>query len=661
MKQAINEKESSFQKIQCSLKEYYESEINRCLEINLNMKQSHESEIQELRSNYDSEQAIITNDLRNLLESKEKECKKQNKMILELQFQLTKYQDLLNKLTRFSHDTKAVSDEITIRNEAVDNDDNVSLLLVKQRIEFESEKMKIYHDHEVEKQQLRKIIELDCKTLDENKKDVKSLTTVQQDTFHYYNIDIIHKLTNSLMITIYNLENTINQMYSSETIYKIADTQSRNENDFSNNHSIIEVTTNGESATETCGDIDSLVSICDNTVFKANEENFDLAQTLSKVVNSIEMITKKVVAYESVRKVEAQIKSDIITEIDEYCSELETNMTTRIAMGQSNATIVYISPSNRVIEDFENQSSQSSHNCSVNNSAVTTSADGGNCFEERRILPQIESDKLTCNVIYPNENDEIFLKENSSSVSSSVMEQSSVLSVNQLSQKLKVEVVDDTDLKISTKKSQIPVRTAKKSILLSHVACEAVDDDVVYQHSTSSFVRGIVINSTQIEEIKSSDTNPLADAEIANKSHLINQLTSQTSPVDHLIGAILEGDIQGIRTIIRNRGESLNSSYWQSVLKSLLPLHRAVASLHFHGDSELVISTIDELIHAGADINCRDVLGNTVLQKAIQTCSSKNVSKIVKHLLTHNANPNLRNHAQETALHVECKRLCQLP
>ena len=44
------------------------------------------------------------------------------------------------------------------------------------------------------------------------------------------------------------------------------------------------------------------------------------------------------------------------------------------------------------------------------------------------------------------------------------------------------------------------------------------------------------------------------------------------------------------------------------------------------------------------------------LLKALVTCASKSVAKVVHRLLAHGADPNGLNKAGENALHVECKR-----
>lgn len=90
---------------------------------------------------------------------------------------------------------------------------------------------------------------------------------------------------------------------------------------------------------------------------------------------------------------------------------------------------------------------------------------------------------------------------------------------------------------------------------------------------------------------------------------------SRNDSTDHLITAILDGDIQGIRSIIRSRGESLQSEYWKDQCISILPLHRAIAGLHFHGNGSILIHTIETLIQLGANVNSQDSAGNSPLHK----------------------------------------------
>ena len=92
----------------------------------------------------------------------------------------------------------------------------------------------------------------------------------------------------------------------------------------------------------------------------------------------------------------------------------------------------------------------------------------------------------------------------------------------------------------------------------------------------------------------------------------------RSSPTDQLIAAILDGDVQGIRAVVRSKGDGLNSFFWKDAVQSILPLHRAVSGLHFHGSEKLLVSSLEALIQLGADLGAADNAGNTVLHKTIQ-------------------------------------------
>ena len=107
----------------------------------------------------------------------------------------------------------------------------------------------------------------------------------------------------------------------------------------------------------------------------------------------------------------------------------------------------------------------------------------------------------------------------------------------------------------------------------------------------------------------------------------------RSSPTDQLIAAILDGDVQvllilgpdplfsirfnvscvhldqGVRSVIRSNGDDLRAPFWRDIAKSVLPLHRAVSGLHFHGNDRLLISTIEALSALGADVNATDHAG----------------------------------------------------
>lgn len=147
-------------------------------------------------------------------------------------------------------------------------------------------------------------------------------------------------------------------------------------------------------------------------------------------------------------------------------------------------------------------------------------------------------------------------------------------------------------------------------------------------------------------------------ARVSNRSGVASWSSpgSKSSPSDQLIAAILDGDVQGIRSVVRSKGDDLNSDFWRDLSRSVLPLHRAVSGLHFHGNEKLLVGTIEALCQLGADVNSTDHAGNSVLHKALQVCTSKSVATVVRTLLNRGANPQIKNKDGDTPLHVECKR-----
>ena len=91
-------------------------------------------------------------------------------------------------------------------------------------------------------------------------------------------------------------------------------------------------------------------------------------------------------------------------------------------------------------------------------------------------------------------------------------------------------------------------------------------------------------------------------------------------------------------------------------MKSILPLHRAVSGLHFHGNEKLLISTIETLVQYGADVLESDDMGNTVLHKAILVCTSTSVAGVVETLIQRRASVSAKNSAGDTPLQTECRR-----
>ena len=131
---------------------------------------------------------------------------------------------------------------------------------------------------------------------------------------------------------------------------------------------------------------------------------------------------------------------------------------------------------------------------------------------------------------------------------------------------------------------------------------------------------------------------------------------SRSSPADALAAAILEGDAQTVQMIVRGKAGDLRSSFWKELMPAVLPMHKAISGLHYHGSERLLISVLSVLIQLGADINATDPSGSTVLHRALSICTSKSVVSVLELLLVQGADPNLPNKEGETPLLFECKR-----
>jgi ankyrin repeat protein len=88
----------------------------------------------------------------------------------------------------------------------------------------------------------------------------------------------------------------------------------------------------------------------------------------------------------------------------------------------------------------------------------------------------------------------------------------------------------------------------------------------------------------------------------------------------------------------------------------VLPLHRAISGLHFHGSEKLLVATIEALVQLGVDVAAVDHAGNSALHKAIQVCTSKSVAAVVHTLIAKGCDPTVKNIVGDTPLHAECQR-----
>lgn len=126
---------------------------------------------------------------------------------------------------------------------------------------------------------------------------------------------------------------------------------------------------------------------------------------------------------------------------------------------------------------------------------------------------------------------------------------------------------------------------------------------------------------------------------------------------------------QGIRAVIHTHSgghgisghkprtnEQLTSPYWKNVCRTLLPVHRAISGLHYHGSETRLVNALEALASCGANMSAVDNTGNSPVHKALQVCTSNSVVGVVDKLLKKGCSAVSKNMEQDTPLHMECKR-----
>ena len=71
------------------------------------------------------------------------------------------------------------------------------------------------------------------------------------------------------------------------------------------------------------------------------------------------------------------------------------------------------------------------------------------------------------------------------------------------------------------------------------------------------------------------------------------------------------------------RGDDLKSLYWRDLLSTILPHHRAIYGLNYHGSNGVTNTVVQTIHRLGCGVDETDKTGNTALHTAISTCRSR--------------------------------------
>ena len=129
-------------------------------------------------------------------------------------------------------------------------------------------------------------------------------------------------------------------------------------------------------------------------------------------------------------------------------------------------------------------------------------------------------------------------------------------------------------------------------------------------------------NTDGREQEREAAAAKLREAQFNRRPHLPWDAPSlKSSPADQLTSAILDGDILGIKTVVKAKADSLTSQYWTDLTSTVLPLHRAVSGLHLHGSVPVVHSVVECLAELKCDFNGVDKRGCNPVHTAVTICA----------------------------------------
>jgi hypothetical protein len=94
---------------------------------------------------------------------------------------------------------------------------------------------------------------------------------------------------------------------------------------------------------------------------------------------------------------------------------------------------------------------------------------------------------------------------------------------------------------------------------------------------------------------------------------------------------------------------------------SLIPIHRAVTGLSYHGEAERVEKCMEVLLKNGFNLNDQDENGNTALMHTLTCVPAKKSITILRAMLkSESLDLSIRNENGETALHIELRRMTSM-
>ena len=119
--------------------------------------------------------------------------------------------------------------------------------------------------------------------------------------------------------------------------------------------------------------------------------------------------------------------------------------------------------------------------------------------------------------------------------------------------------------------------------------------------------------------------------------------------------AAYDGEIEELLNIVKSTSNPCAEGPNEP---NLMPIHRAITGLNYHGDFTKVQKCIEVLVKNGFNLNQVDENGNTVLMHALTAMPAKKSISILRNIVSsQSVDVQHRNVDGETALHIEIRRM----
>ena len=126
--------------------------------------------------------------------------------------------------------------------------------------------------------------------------------------------------------------------------------------------------------------------------------------------------------------------------------------------------------------------------------------------------------------------------------------------------------------------------------------------------------------------------------------------------IANIHSAAYDGELHELKKAVNSRPKIFSEN--ERHAPNLVPIHRAITGLNYHGDLSRVQKCVSVLLDNGFNLNQVDENGNTVLMHALTSMPAKKSMSLLRNILSvPSVNVSHKNSDGESALHIEIRRM----